>query len=758
MYGSRRVLSHRMRMKLIAVAAPLATAFCIAAYFLVLIQPSLVHAGARSVWTDYDYQSYFLPRFVAGSRWLLHGQLPVWNPYEFGGIPFLATGQPAVFYPPKILLYGLLSPVTAHWTFLVVHYLALAGAFLLFLRNRGITGVPAFVGVAVWAFSVLLLTSNYHPNRIGSLAWMPLMFLLADRLGSGRWKAFAGLAFVVAVMLTAGYPMLAVDIGLLLGVHAIACFAFGEWEGAPWKTVPLLGAAFLLGAIAAAAQLLPLVELSSIARRTDFAAASNTIDLPDLPTPLLSMIPALMVFIAIGIPLKRARPAVANLVVCVFLAKGGWKVIGALPLFSMSRFPFTWAFLLMFFTGWTAAIGCDALLKNELIGSERRLALTAIVAASAVLTVAYIAASVDAGRLLAHVHSLSGFKYNVNNRFSAALGVAACLSLIGIAVRDCRAHVRWTAWLAACLLAVLSHLAAAPFAATPAPFARPTKTGVVDRLFGHRGAAEGRAISLSDLRYGYEITDAIPSPFGVEVSFLPDAYRQIGDRLGLLVLYDTMTWPATVRASGFLDAMDVNLVVVPDTAARLFAAHGYRRVRHVRPTSVMQNRRRIGQAWVNYSVHRVNSRREALDYVLGDQFDPHREVVIEEPLSRDYPVRTEDSVTVARAEIGNDPERVGFKVDLPKPGILVVSESAYPGWYATLDGKPTRWVTADFVLRAVEVPPGRHVVRFTYQPRSVRRGLWISALGLFAILALYLSRVSLPWAKVPKGGGRRTDG
>jgi hypothetical protein len=739
-----------MRPKPLAIAAPLGVIFCIAAYFSVLIRPSLADDGLRSVWSNYDYQSYFLPRFVTGSKWLLQGRLPVWNPYEFSGIPFLASGQPAVFYPPKILLFGYLPPVTAHWVFLVVHYLLLAGTFLLFLKNRGLVGVPAFVGTAIWVFSTPMLTSNYHPNRIGSLAWMPLMFFLVDRFAAGTWKALAALSLVVAVMLTAGYPMLALDFGLLIAIHAVVCFACGEWKGAPWKTVPMIGAAFVLAAVAVAAQLLPLAELGGIAERTDFAGASNATEIPDLPRPLLSMIPALLAFVLVGIPLKRARPAAANLFACAFLAGGGWKLLHVLPGFSMSRFPFTWGFLTTFFAAWTAAIGCDALMRDELSGRNRRLAFGVLVTTSAVLAVAYVAAGVDPHRYLSYFRWLSRFKHNVNGRGAAVLGVAACASLIAIAVRSLRKPVPWQGWIAASLLAAMAHLTATPFAALTAPFARPTRTGIVDQLYAHEHELRGRALSLYDLRFGYEITDAMPSALGVEVSFLPARYRKIVDRLGLFVPYETMLWKSAVTAAGFLDAMDVDLVVVPDGSAQLFADRGYVRLRHSKPNSLMRSRSRIGRAWVNYAVHRVATENDALDYILGDRFDPHREVVVEGSFAQGFPEGTEESVTVAREREGHDPEHTAYEVELTRPGIFVVSESAYPGWEATVDGKPTKWTTADYVLRAIELGPGHHVVEFDYRPRSVRFGLWISALGLCGILALFWTRFSLPWAAVSK--------
>src|SRR5689334_5631184 len=105
-------------------AAPLAVpallvGLCIALYFIGFIRPALHDQGRSSLMSSIDFHSYFLPRFELGSKEMFAGRLPLWNRFEFGGIPLLATGQGAVFYLPKIVLYGLLPPVDAHWVFIV---------------------------------------------------------------------------------------------------------------------------------------------------------------------------------------------------------------------------------------------------------------------------------------------------------------------------------------------------------------------------------------------------------------------------------------------------------------------------------------------------------------------------------------------------------------------------------------------------------------------------------------------------------------
>lgn len=67
---------------------------------------------------------------------------------------------------------------------------------------------------------------------------------------------------------------------------------------------------------------------------------------------------------------------------------------------------------------------------------------------------------------------------------------------------------------------------------------------------------------------------------------------------------------------------------------------------------------------------------------------------------------------------------------------LVLSEVFYPGWEATLDGKPASIMRGDYIFRTVYVPRGEHVVLLRYRPLSLRVGAGITALSLVLVLAL----------------------
>ena len=100
------------------------------------------------------------------------------------------------------------------------------------------------------------------------------------------------------------------------------------------------------------------------------------------------------------------------------------------------------------------------------------------------------------------------------------------------------------------------------------------------------------------------------------------------------------------------------------------------------------------------------------------------------PMSDDATTNAQDHVTITRFE----PERVELAVQTDRAGYLVLTDSWYPGWNASVDGQSTPIQRADVLFRAVPIAPGAHTVVFEYRPPSFVLGVTISIIS-FLVLA-----------------------
>jgi hypothetical protein len=155
---------------------------------------------------------------------------------------------------------------------------------------------------------------------------------------------------------------------------------------------------------------------------------------------------------------------------------------------------------------------------------------------------------------------------------------------------------------------------------------------------------------------------------------------------------------------------------------------------------VYENPRALPRAFVVYSAQ-VLPDDEAQARALTT-LDPRTTAILDrEPAFAVGPAPGGPSPFTPARIVQADSLNLTIEAEAPAPGVLVVSEAAYPGWSATLDGRPVPLLRADYAFRGVALPAGRHVVKMTFQSRPTRLGLFLSAIGCLGLLALGLFRL-----------------
>ncbi len=204
------------------------------------------------------------------------GEIPLWNPYLFSGVPFLAAGQHSALYPFSVLF--LVLPLSQAYGWFTALQLALAGINMyVLLRVLGRSRAAAVLAGITYAFSAFYVTSVVFSMIIAAAAWLPLLLAIIEKVvqkqASKGLQPFRPVVYVVTGAIILGIQVLAGHIEItyytlmVLAYYAIwRLVALGRQLRA-WRPAVVLAGWFAImgvaGMMLAAVQLLPLVELVS---------------------------------------------------------------------------------------------------------------------------------------------------------------------------------------------------------------------------------------------------------------------------------------------------------------------------------------------------------------------------------------------------------------------------------------------------------------------------------------------------------------
>jgi len=136
----------------------------------------------------------------------------------------------------------------------------------------------------------------------------------------------------------------------------------------------------------------------------------------------------------------------------------------------------------------------------------------------------------------------------------------------------------------------------------------------------------------------------------------------------------------------------------------------------------------------------VKTNQEAFTRLLASDFDPDREILLHEAPDSPQPGVEEAGESSAHTAAirpvvtHEDSRQLVIEADAPADGYLLLADTYFPGWTATVDGTPTPVYRANVSVRGIRLSKGRHEVRFTYDAPGFARGLQITLLAVLALL------------------------
>ncbi len=672
------------------------------------------------------------------------GELRLWNPYLLCGTPIHGDTMAHPFYPPHVALHAALPPRVAYDLTLVLHFffsgVAMYAALRAFRRSRA----ASLAGALLWMLCGY--NSLWFSTEIlaGASVFAPLTLLACVRgLESRRLAAAAAAGLAMGMTILGSHPQYAL-LAFIFFLAWLGAEILRDREGRRFA-LRFTGVFILLSLGVGGAAIL--TRLESVAH--GFRAAGEDFD-------RLYGNPVELATYTLGLFMGKVYAPIDPLLRCEFTAYVGLgglalAATGAARGFSDPRVRFMALF---------GVFACLAAFAKPLAAALQSVPLLGMSAPSRWLFLVGLCAAPLAARGFDELASRPG-RVPVVMAVVAGLFALACLpgigrfrfangavleTLIGFALAVAAAFsiARWrraalALGFAALLFELLpdflvfnAHDDPAVLSQTPdavrfvnAREADPWRgTGMLRDGAGAAPPPNGWILSVGNNLLALAGVEAAAGYQAISPAWLVLFLRTAGG----VDMGSGRVLAITKFGSPLLDAANLKYVFTPYD---LELPERYRQAGVLGPLRVYENTSALPRAFVVGRALPARNAEEALARVRSPEFDPRQSVVVEGPVSR---AMAGGTVRHRVAWKERSPDRLRLRVELESDGMLVVSDTDYPGWEATVDGREEPILRANLAFRAVALNAGRHEVEFRFRPSSARRGIMCS--GVSALLAL----------------------
>jgi hypothetical protein len=743
-----------------------------------------------------QYIAGYAFREFAASTLRTTGHFPLWNPYLFGGMPYIAAMHGDIFYPTFLLRMIMPTDVAMTWGFII--HIFLAGLFTyVFLRGLGYGFYGALIGGLAYMMSGQI-ASSVSPGHDGKLfvsALFPLALLMLYRgIREGKNWSWGGFALVVGLSILSPHPQLLQYMLLTSGAYALF-LAFTTLDGVklpPRVAIRRLGLALLaviVGLAVGAVQYLPVREYVKWSPRAgglaDYRIATsyawppeellnaylpqfsgilngywgrNGIHLHSEYVGVIVLVLAGAAFIGLRSDSRRKHIIFWSVALVVSLL---WSLGSATPFYQIpyAIIPGTKYFrapATIFFVG-TLAIALLACVGTErFLGRRvtRKYLIGWLIGGGAIALLASTGALTSFAESFAADRQLDLVQANKGALFAGAwrsFAFVALVAALGLATLQEKVSIRAAAWILAALVTIdlwtveriywmFSSPAKVLYASDP----------IVDML-----KAETQPIRV--LAFTVRPTPQ-PDPFLNGDALMTHRIRNVlgyhGNQLGRYAAAPgEVTNDLTGTNSQENRLLSPNVLALTNTK---YFLTNIPELPFIGNTTLAKGpvRNATGDTVYLYRLNTENpyswvtpiavkaTDEQVLATVINPRFDVKRAALFDTSANvtaahgvQSLPAPLAITTTVRHYEPGK--VQIDLSAPAPEGSSLMVSENYYPGWIASADGKPARIGRADLTLIGVELPRGARSVELNFTSPAYQRGkviTWFAiALGLLML-------------------------
>jgi hypothetical protein len=724
-----------------------------------------------------DQYLVFVPQHEFTHREFMSGHFPLWNPNLACGIPNLASIQGALLYPINVLLL----PLNAFYAGGIAAFLKLflAGFFtMLYMRLLGAGNSGAFLSGLIFSLSGFMICWLGHPH-VNCAICLPALLYLIERtfkygtddkeglLSKPSLRIWACLGIAFGWVFLGGHPPTMIQVALFAGIYFLFRL-FSQRGERPFTRMALALGAVGIGFLLAAPALLPFLEYY---RHSSMDASSLVMNRAAIRSPLNTVILWLFPRLS-GTPVDGFEDTmlwlgIGNLMPN-FVERTGY--VGVLPwLLALCGLVFNR-------NRWTIFYGAAVVICL--------LVVYGMPPFPAIFDSLPIVKNVNPTRLVLMagfgVAVLAGWGWDgffrLENRRKRLYAIAAFWIIIGVFLLGywCKVEPRWKlldanyrAYLESQFETMAGNVVVSIALLLP----------LVGRNCGLRSIIGLGWVTLDLLSFGMGLNPSVrrdcyypdapsirwlqqdKSDFriiGLGMVFTPDApelygikdvrgydfatvrrYEELIDgKPGLFFFYRTAT--ALPDALPLLAAKYVLNFNSPPPASSQFE------LVYSNQITIYRNKQFQGRALTVFNYDVTNAASILAD-VRSATFKPGQTLLLEQEPQNTVPPMAASSASTALAGsnarvVSEKPDEVTVEASMSQPGFLLLLDTYFPGWKATVNGTGASILRADYNFRAVQLPAGKSVVRFVYQPASFRWGIGLFLAGLAIMAAMLFGR------------------
>lgn len=746
------------------------------------VWPLLAHLTGKRTLFFSDIADLHHP-LVHGAAGLAGGAL--WSDAIFCGYPLIADSQAARYYPGTWLLQALDHP-NIFVAFVFIHLALCAVGTFFWLTQHRLEWPARLVGAVTVAFSGFFICEGNHLGMLATMAWTPWLLGCAARVVERPTFLRVALGALVAfLVLVAGSPQMAAMAALLTTAYTLLLLlARGHhgWRALGQRLLALAALTLLalgLGAIAIlpAAEFLPLSQ-RSIGLRLDFAsqlhiAADALWQLlihPRLHRPpvaesahaadvelylgIVGCLLATLGLVAATSARARGRRLLLPLgffvlaVLAIGAALGPTQVfyqaaVEHLPLLGLFRVPMRMFFVAQLAIALLAAFGLSAWMRGQL---GRRSVVVVLVAFALLLPfggrawiegfgISFVVGRPDLTLLALLLPIAAVVTLLWRNRRPAALALAAIafIDLVVLAApryplmtdeNDKPSRERYRQG----RLAGVAHVAALGRHRRRAPRL------LIAPGFGHGSYNETFLQHVPGVS-GYNASSQLRFLDVMHLIAKGRLYPRSGLYKDEVSLKPARLWTPLVDMLAAPYVLTPKLVEIPHFEL-IASFQGGEATEHL-----YVNKRAVPRAYLAYQTRVAETLAQREGALL--RFDPHKSVIVErQALKLDGPRRI-DPVRV----VSQSPDRWLLAATPTRRALLVIADSYYPGWHATVDGVTAPIVVVNHIFRGIALDPGPHRIELRFMPAGYRIGRWISLVTLVLLLLALGWRLWRGWRR-----------